>query len=280
MQNILTKHSKTIDLILKFIITFIAILLVSPIAVFLTENMPINGKMGEILSIAIIYLLYLFIMIISFKTKLSFNKETFKITSSWIILLFSGLLIFNLLHFFLNGNVEFFGNIYLYNLEYGISPLEIRMDFFLAIIVMYLIQTLAEEWIFRGWLISSLSNFFGSAWSVFISALIFGWIHTPGSTFSIPNFSITFGLGLVWGIITIWTGSFLNTWPIHFFNNLFFTFILGYEGAHFSNLSFLKMANLPLNPIWVLIFFSINIVFAWNVNKILQQNKINHSLQS
>jgi membrane protease YdiL (CAAX protease family) len=280
MQNILTKHSKKIDLILKFIITFIAILLVSPIAVFLTENMPINGSIGEIFNITIIYLLYLVVMIISFRTKFKFNKEIFKITSSWIMLLLSGLLIFSLLHFFLNGKVEFFGNIYLYNLEFGINPFNIRLDFFFAIIIMYLIQTLAEEWIFRGWLISSLSDFFGSAWSVFISAVIFGWIHTPGATFSIPNFSITFGLGVVWGIITIWTGSFINTWPIHFFNNLFFTFILGYGGAHLSNLSFFKMENLPLNPLWVFIFFSINLAFAWRVNKISQQNKIDQALQS
>lgn len=280
MQNILSKHSKKIDLILKFIITFISILLVSPFAVFLTENMPINGEMEEIFNVIIIYLLYLFIMIISFKTQLKFNKEIIKITSSWIILLLSGLLIFNLLHFFLNGKVELFGNTYLYNLEFGINPLNIKLEFFFAVIIMYLIQTLAEEWLFRGWLISSLSNFFGSAWSVFISAVIFGWIHTPGATFSIPNFSITFGLGLVWGIITIWTGSFLNTWPIHFFNNLFFTFILGYGGAHFSNLSFFKMENLPLNPIWVLIFFLVNLAFLWRSNKILQRNKSDHQLKS
>ena len=280
MQNILSKHSKKIDLILKFIITFISILLVSPIAVFLTENMTINGKMGEIFNVIIIYLLYLFIMIVSFKTKLKFNKEIFKITTSWIILLLSGLLIFHLLHFLLNGKVEFFGNIYLYNLEFGANPLNIKLEFFFAIIIMYLIQTLAEEWLFRGWLISSLSDFFGTAWSVFISAVIFGWIHTPGATFSIPNFSITFGLGLIWGIITIWSGSFLNTWPIHFFNNLFFTFILGYGGAHFSNLAFLKMENLPLNPIWVLIFFSVNLAFLWRSNKILQHNKSDHQLKS
>ena len=94
--------------------------------------------------------------------------------------------------------------------QYGGTPT------WLLVLVIAFLPALAEELFFRGGLLSGLEGW-GQTAAILISALCFAMIH--GST---ANFLGPLTAGLLFGYMTIITGS---VWPAvfgHFFNNLFY----------------------------------------------------------
>ena len=67
---------------------------------------------------------------------------------------------------------------------------------------------IAEEFFFRGYVLSALRTKLRSAAAVLLSALLFGWFHAiTGNMLSLEKFLPTLGLGLVLGFLAVWTRS-------------------------------------------------------------------------
>lgn len=265
------KRSK-LDLVLSFLLTLIALILVEPIFTTLTPLFPFN--ISSLWQQIILSLGYIIVMVVFYKTNLLFNKNILKISLEWLLFLVLGGLIFVLLHNLVNNNLEIFGSLYSYNLDFQFNILNYNFAILLIVFLMFAIQTLAEEWVFRGWLLDNFTEIFGFQAGVIFSALLFGLAHIPNSNFALPNFLFTFFLGIVWGYISQWTGSFFNTWPIHFINNLFFIFFLGYNQFYFPNLAIFNMKNLPNNFIWLIIFFCVNLIWLYRTrNLVMKETK-------
>ena len=123
----------------------------------------------------------------------------------------------SLLSFFLNYLVALFtGGALLEDTAYSAWSQYGGTPTWLLVLVIAFLPALAEELFFRGGLLSGLEGW-GQTAAILISALCFAMIH--GST---ANFLGPLTAGLLFGYMTIITGSI---WPAvfgHFFNNLFY----------------------------------------------------------
>ena len=123
----------------------------------------------------------------------------------------------SLLSFFLNYLVALFtGGALLEDTAYSAWSQYGGTPTWLLVLVIAFLPALAEELFFRGGLLSGLEGW-GQTAAILISALCFAMIH--GST---ANFLGPLTAGLLFGYMTIITGS---VWPAvfgHFFNNLFY----------------------------------------------------------
>lgn len=123
----------------------------------------------------------------------------------------------SLLSFFLNYLVALFtGGALLEDTAYSAWSQYGGTSTWLLVLVIAFLPALAEELFFRGGLLSGLEGW-GQTAAILISALCFAMIH--GST---ANFLGPLTAGLLFGYMTIITGSI---WPAvfgHFFNNLFY----------------------------------------------------------
>ncbi len=83
------------------------------------------------------------------------------------------------------------------------------------------VQTFAEEYLFRGYLLEGLSLAFRRPLpAVIVAGTMFGALHLPNSEHAVSAFgALIFGIGA--GFITVRTGSIWATYGMHFANNLF-----------------------------------------------------------
>lgn len=99
-----------------------------------------------------------------------------------------------------------------------------------------LIQVLAEELIFRGYLMQELAVRARTRWVWFVlPAVVFGSLHFDTETFSPTNAVLvvvaTTLFGLIAGDVTIRTGSLIPAIVLHFMNNLLAMMILSLDGT-------------------------------------------------
>lgn len=238
-----------------------------------------------------IFILYFFLILVlvfiyPIKIKLEIQNliKSWKLALTWICLLFLGFLAFYILHsaLILSG----FNDIISYNFVLSTEEVTFSILQIFSIILVVLIQTLFEEWFFRGWLLDFFKKLIiyknvkiNTNIAIIGSAILFGLIHIFGSNFAIANFLFTFLLALVWGFIAIETKSFMGVWVLHFINNLFFVFAFGYNQFLFAKTAFFQMENLPNNFIWQTIFIGINLILVWVYKKLYTKpSNQSHSL--
>lgn len=95
------------------------------------------------------------------------------------------------------------------------------------------IPAMTEEFLFRGVLLGILKKY-GESFSVVATSLLFGLMHH-----NFVQIPFAFVGGLVFGYITIYTGSIVPAMAVHFANNLFsciFTALPQYIGSTYSEI--------------------------------------------
>lgn len=109
------------------------------------------------------------------------------------------------------------------------SGLALQFEFIVAFITLVVLAPLAEELLFRGYLLGKLKTFLPAWLAIGISALVFGAMHLPGSSGLQWMVAIdTFTLGIVVGFLRVRTGSIWAGVLIHAFKNalaFYFLFI-------------------------------------------------------
>ena len=116
----------------------------------------------------------------------------------------------------------------------GLPPL-VWLAFFPLAFVAILLQTLAEELVFRGYFQQQFAARFRSpiVWLV-IPSLMFGALHfdlAAGLQTAVAVVAVTTLFGLVAGDLTARTGSIGAAWGFHFTNNLMALCILSIDGS-------------------------------------------------
>ena len=280
---------KVLDFLKVVLLLFIASLVGQIVSSLIQTAFPPNSNVTQICSLIVQYSFYLVVIMFAFPQPIKFHKNIWKFSYFWSGLLGLALIIFGFANIFLLNLLSLVSLNYNFYLESNPQIFRFGLAEFLSLIVLFLIQTLAEEWIFRGWILNFFQSIFSQVFSpklngnlntnyttlfsIILSSLLFGLMHIPGSNFPVANFLTTFMLGLVWGYIAVQTKSFLNAWPIHFINNLFFTFILGYNQFFFAESAVFKLDNLPNNFAWITIFIIINLILLNKVNSTILENK-------
>lgn len=100
------------------------------------------------------------------------------------------------------------------------------------------IPALTEEFLFRG-VVMGLLRKFGDSFAIVTSSLLFGLMHQ-----NFIQLPFAFIGGLVFGYITIYTGSIIPAMAVHFANNLFsciFTILPYYIGSSVSETIYLSV---------------------------------------
>lgn len=108
-------------------------------------------------------------------------------------------------------------------------------------LVGFLVQTGAEELLFRGLLQQTFFRFTGSVWVAILGqALIFGALHIAnvsawgGNPLAMVPYLLT---ALTWGWAAWRTGSLLIPWALHFVNNASNKFLVGANGDVISSIA-------------------------------------------
>lgn len=114
-------------------------------------------------------------------------------------------------------------------------PAETWVTFLALALIGLLIQTGAEEVLFRGYVMQQLAaRFAAPAVWLGVQALLFGLVHAnPGGALATGLLVVAAatGFGLVAGDLTARTGSIGAAWGFHFVNNFAALLILGTEGS-------------------------------------------------
>lgn len=111
------------------------------------------------------------------------------------------------------------------------------------VISVAVIPAMTEEFLFRGVLLGILKKY-GESFAVVTSALLFGLMHQ-----NFVQLPFAFVGGLVFGYITIYTGSIVPAMAVHFANNLFsciFTSLPKYIGSTLSEIIYSAAVLLSL----------------------------------
>ncbi|ABX09551.1 CPBP family intramembrane glutamic endopeptidase [Prochlorococcus marinus] len=87
--------------------------------------------------------------------------------------------------------------------SWGVWIGDLKLDIFINAIALGIGVGLAEELIFRGWLLEEMNLIFGFRWGIFIQAAIFSLSHTPFSFGVIGALSVSFGLFLLGIVLAI-----------------------------------------------------------------------------
>lgn len=107
--------------------------------------------------------------------------------------------------------------------------------FLLPLIVLgLLVQTSAEEILFRGYILQQLGSRFRSPliWAVFPS-LVFGVLHFDGETYGINAYFVVLNtalVGIIAALVTAQTGNLAAAIGLHFANNFLALGLVGMEG--------------------------------------------------
>ncbi len=222
-----------------------------------------------------IIILHIFLCIaMAFVFPIKINDVINNLRSFWALSIASAVLLLLglILFYFLNEafSTSPLKDIFNYNFVLQLGSLSFSETQIIGIVLLLLVQTLFEEWFFRGWLLGFLSNFIPAKHTqyseiivVVIGAFLFALLHIISSNFAIASFILSLMFGIIWGYISVQTKVFITTWPLHFINNLFFTFAVGYNQFFFTESSFFQMDNLPNNVLWQIIYISLNLVLLW-----------------
>lgn len=116
---------------------------------------------------------------------------------------------------------------------YRFNPFDPWVYWLVPFIVLIFVQTLAEEVLFRGYLLQQLRARFTSPliWAV-LPSLIFGALHYDAATFGVNTWAYianTTFVGVIASYVTIRTGNLGAAAGLHFMNNLMLLFF-GNEG--------------------------------------------------
>ncbi len=139
--------------------------------------------------------------------------------------------------------------------------------YFVAAVGLIAVQISAEEFLFRGY----LTQAFGRIWAnvIFVvgsQALLFGLLHGANTEVSEYGFFTTMpfyiGIGVLLGVLTIKTNGLEAALGVHFFNNLYATSFVTFQGTSLpSPALFLIQEYDPLRSL--LVFFVILFVFSF-----------------
>ena len=264
MKFNLKKLGQFLEVPLALLIALLSVSLVIP-------SLPDSSNNELLLGLLATFTVYLAAIWISYRVKFKFDKISWSLAFLWLAILGFSTLFFRFANFIITNLSEIYGFDYNFIFRSNLQAFSFSWVEYLLIILLFFVQTLAEEWVFRGWLLSTLKTKFSANFSIFLSAIIFGVYHVPGSIFPVSNFISTFCLAIGWGYVAHKTSSFFNTWPVHFLNNLFFSFILGYNQYFFSQAAIFKMDNLPNNLPWVIIFIVSNAIWIWMAKRLLKK---------
>ena len=133
------------------------------------------------------------------------------------------------------------------------------------------LQTLAEELVFRGYLLQQLAARFASPFIwMGLPSLAFGLLHfdpSLGAIAAVGVIFVTTCFGLVAADLTARTGSLGAAWGFHFANNLLAMLILSVDGR-LSGLALFR-ADVDLSaegfPVWLFAADAVLIVLGWIV---------------
>ncbi|MEI6526562.1 MAG: CPBP family glutamic-type intramembrane protease, partial [Planctomycetota bacterium] len=126
-----------------------------------------------------------------------------------------------------------------------------KIPFWMILVTSAIVPALAEEFFFRGYVMSALRSRLKPLRAVLYSALIFGLFHViNGSVLSIERFIPTMFLGLVLGFVAIRTGSL---WPgvlLHAIHNGLIFWLTRFSEKELSE--WFGSTNQHFPPIWIL----------------------------
>ncbi|HQO23952.1 MAG TPA: CPBP family intramembrane metalloprotease, partial [Spirochaetota bacterium] len=92
-----------------------------------------------------------------------------------------------------------------------------------AVLIIALLPALFEEAVFRGVFLSLLENKYSAAGAVIFVGLMFGGMHL-----NVFTFFETAALGIIFGFVTVYTGSIYPAVIMHFLNNAFSVVLMRY----------------------------------------------------
>ena len=175
---------------------------------------PAYLLLDNIASISSMFIIGLFYCLFS-KTQLNdvfpLKKISLKMAAATVTISLALALLANFFADLFVGGISLFGIKNYAEMDFTTNnPVEIILN----IIAISIIPALSEEFAFRGIILSKLRKY-GNGFAVFISALLFGFLH--GNIVQIP-FAFIVGLGLAF--VTIKTSSIVPAIITHFLNNL------------------------------------------------------------
>ena len=179
------------------------------------DSIP-NNILNSVISLLAMGVLSLIIVKIS-KSKprevFRFKRIGFVKTFQLVIIGFSICMLSNVITAEFLGSMEDIG----INLDKQYdSPLsDTPLEALIYLISVAVIPAITEEMFFRGVILSKLTDF-GASFAIIVSSLLFSLMH--GNFVQIP---FTFFLGLVFGYLTVYSGSMFPAMLIHFFNNAY-----------------------------------------------------------
>lgn len=162
--------------------------------------------------------------------------------------------------------------------------------YFLAGVGLIAVQISAEEFLFRGYLMQAFGRIWGNLFFVVVSqALLFGLLHGANTEVSeyglLTTMPFYIGIGVLLGVLTIKTNGLEAALGVHFFNNLYATSVVTFQGTSLpSPALFLIQEYDPIASL--IVFFVILITFSflfWGIMRNTKQpvikieNKINEN---
>jgi membrane protease YdiL (CAAX protease family) len=149
--------------------------------------------------------------------------------------------------------------------------------YFLIAIGLISIQISAEEFLFRGYLMQAFGRIWSNVLFVIISqALLFGLLHGANTEVSEYGFFTTMpfyiGIGILLGVLTIRTNGLEAALGVHFFNNLYATSFVTFQGTSLPSPALFLIKE--YNPQLSLVVFFV-ILFVFSVLFKIIKNKIN-----
>lgn len=142
------------------------------------------------------------------------------------------------------------------------------LPFALVTVLLLPVQTWAEEFFFRGWLLhwaSSLPRFS----QVFISGIVFAWPHLgnpEAATDTALALTAYFLLGAGWAYASVRSGGIELAMGAHLANNAFSLLVVGYDEAALPTQAIFTTAD--LNLVITVISLAVMVpAFAWRTRK-------------
>lgn len=123
---------------------------------------------------------------------------------------------------------------YLFGVYQYVGIGTISITTLLLFVFAFMIQTMSEEILFRGYFMNSLTNRVGKWGAIFISAFIFACLHLPNAGMNIFYFISILLLGVFLGMYVLKTGNIWGASGIHFAWNFIQTTILGISNTTIS----------------------------------------------
>lgn len=162
-------------------------------------------------------------------------------------------------------------------IDYVLHPNSYRWSFSLAAFIPYALvivlllplQTSAEEFFFRGWILQ-----WAQRWSmhtkVVLGGLLFALPHLgnpEAAGHELPALTAWFILGAGWSFVTLRDGGIELALGAHFANNLFSLMVVGYDGAALPTSALLTTSQLNIEGTAVVLVFAMALFVAFTRQK-------------